>query len=109
MTVIPVGTALSDRKPVGKGFARCYPCEADTRHAVHFRGKYDAMPVNGGWLIEQVCHLDDSILPLLQAHHGPGTTAIDADGTSELPGNVDVFTSNDKRDLGPMLNPLGVT
>ena len=108
MAVIPVGTALRDRKPIGKGLAWCDSREADTRHAVHFRGKYDAMPMDGGRLIHQVRHLDDSILPLFQTHHGARAAAIDRDGTRELPVDVEIFTTNDKRDFGAMHNPLGI-
>ena len=37
MTVVPVGTVLTDGKTVGKGFTRGDTCKANARHTIHFR------------------------------------------------------------------------
>src|SRR3546814_6299395 len=46
MAVIPVGAVLDDREFVGEGRLRQDAGEADAGHAVHVKGKDEAVPVD---------------------------------------------------------------
>src|SRR3546814_12530074 len=75
MAVIPVGAVLDDREFVGEGRLRQDAGEADAGHAVHVKGKDEAVPVDGRVLVPRVFDVDPDILAFAKAGEGGGEPA----------------------------------
>jgi len=70
--VKPVGARLLDGELVGKGFPWLDARETDPRNAVLIKRQDQAVPVNGGRLVEVVGHVDRDILTFLETHDRSG-------------------------------------
>src|SRR5579863_7711241 len=75
VTVIPVGSALSDREAIFKGLTRRNAGEAEPRYSVHIGGYADSVPVDGSCVLQPVGHRDSDGVAFApsedRTRHGP--------------------------------------
>src|SRR5580704_4887044 len=84
MAVVPVGAGLADRETVGEGLAGLDAVEIHHRDAVHAGRHHDAVPMDGGLLLEAVDDVDRHLLALLPAQRRSGDLAVDGEYAARL-------------------------
>ncbi|MNM52373.1 hypothetical protein D3C81_634510 [compost metagenome] len=77
MAVIPVGAVLAHGELVDVHAARLDALEAQPRHAVHVGRQQDAVPVNGGAVLESVAHPQRYRVAFTPAQQWAGDAAVD--------------------------------
>ena len=98
VAVVPVRAALMDREAVDKGLAGRDPAEAETRHAVHRRGRAYAMPVDRARLAQAVGDGQRQRVALAPAQDRRRDLAVDAGcyGLAAIDGERDRFDCQSK-------------
>ena len=70
MGVIPIRARLDHREAVLESLARRDPGIGQAGHAIHLEGKKNAVPVNGGILVQPVGDVERDVIALAPAQHG---------------------------------------
>ena len=84
MAMVPVGAGLPDLEAVGEGFARLDAAETHHRHAVHVERQQDAVPMEGGVLLEAIGDIHRHLLAFLPAQRRAGDLAVDREDVARL-------------------------
>ena len=89
VAVVPVGAVLLDLELVLIHAVGGDAMEAQARHAVHVRRQDDAVPMDGGVLLQAVAHTQRDGIAFAPAQDGPGNGAVDGHRCARSAGNVD--------------------
>ncbi len=84
MAVVPVGAGLADLETVGEGLAGLDAVEIHHGNAVHARRHQDAVPMDGGLLLEAVDDVDRHLLAFLPAQGRARDLAVDGEDAARL-------------------------
>ena len=88
VTVIPVGTVLVDLELVLIHAVRGDAMEAQARNTIHVRRQDDAVPMDGGVLLEAVAHAQCDGIAFAPTKNRPRERAVDGHGRARCAGDV---------------------
>ena len=96
VAVVPIGSTLADRKPIGKQLPRRNAAERHPRDPIH-RGRQDQpVPVNRSVFVEQVEHAQHRVLTLAEANGFAGYRPVDGDGLGLTTSDLDCSPLDDE-------------
>ncbi|MNQ93124.1 hypothetical protein D3C85_1085740 [compost metagenome] len=100
MAVVPVGAVLLHLEAVLIHAIRGDAGEAEARHAIHVGRQDDAVPVDGGVLVQAIAHPQGHGVALAPAQQRAGQGAVDGLGESRLAGEVHRRLANEQVEFG---------
>ena len=91
MTVIPVGPALTELKPVTEAGTRFNAIEAESRNTIHLGGQNDPVPVDRTGNIQVIVDINSDRLTFAPAQGWRGQTVVDGCCPPFSTGQIDLL------------------